>query len=231
MSWGESAAGLAEPPAWLGWQWPAVTVLGRLSPTPPPAAVLCRAALPSHVLTLAAAPGGRPGHLTPEQRFPCCFPHAHAQAEGPSPRQSDPGQARPPAPGSSPRPLSRVWGPGRRAECGSGPWLPTAGETGLRSLSDRDAQAEQLAQPGEPAARSGLTPSCLGPGVFIFPVPHRLARAARCPFAGRAGAPRKPSTPQLPFFVARLSLLFSTATVSPRPVREAGPLHLLPSSA
>lgn len=138
-------------------------------------------ALPSHVLTLAAAAGRRPGHLTPGATFPLAAsrtPMLRPRARPLTGVTVLPGQARPPAPGSSPRPLSRVWGPGRRAECGSGVWFPTAADTGLWSWpplqcwSDQDAQAEQLAQPEEPAARSGLTPSCLGPGIFIFPVPR-----------------------------------------------------------
>lgn len=38
--------------------------------------------LPSSVLTLAAATGRQPRHLTSGAAFPSSFPHAHTQAEG-----------------------------------------------------------------------------------------------------------------------------------------------------
>lgn len=196
---GDLAEGLAVTPAWLSLQWPVVTVLGPLSPTPLPAAVLCRAGASFSCSNISRCCWQAARTSDPQSSIsPGCFPHAHAQAEGASPHQSD--RAPWPGPASCPRQLSQAplesgdQGRGQSVapECGS-PRQPTldcgAGPPSLQCLSDQDAQAEQLAQSAEPAARSGLTPSCLGPGVFIFWVPQHW------PWTQPAPA-RLPSRPQ-----------------------------------
>lgn len=83
--------------------------------------------LPSRVLTLAAAAGRRPGHLTPGAVLPLAASRSLTLRPRARPLPTAtvfPGRARPPVPGSSPGPLPRVWGPGQRAECGS-PQQPT----------------------------------------------------------------------------------------------------------
>lgn len=145
----ELAEGLAVPPAWLGLQWPAATVLGPLSPTPPPAAVLRRAGASFSCSNISRCCWQAARTSDPRSNVsPGCFPHAHAQAEGLSPHRSD--RAPWPGPASCPRLLSQASLSSLGTGTEGGVWLRSVVPHGSRHWIAEPAPPPVLVGPGRP---------------------------------------------------------------------------------